>query len=196
MSNNRVSKLIAGAAVSIGLLISTAGFSTAGAALSITAAAKIPQPQNESLVREVQHQLRMLNFYTVFDNLTFKVEGTRVILAGQVAKSAVKTEAVGTVKNIQGVTDVQDNITVLPVSNGDDRIRRAACNAIYGYSQLRKYEFQSVQSIHIIVDRGHITLEGFVDSQADKNVAGIRANTVPGAFSMKNNLIVPEGKGK
>ena len=188
MSKNRVSKLISAAAMSIGLLISTAGFTAA--------APKIPQPQNETLLREVQHQLRMLNYYTVFDNITFRVEGTRVVLAGQVAKSAVKTEAVGTVKNIQGVTDVQDNITVLPLSNGDDRIRRAAYNAIYGYSQLRKYEFQSVQSIHIIVDRGHITLEGFVDSQADKNVAGIRANSVPGAFSMKNNLIVPEGKGK
>jgi hyperosmotically inducible protein len=187
MTKNRVSKLIAAAVVSFGLLISTAGFSGA-------AAAKIPQAQNETLVREVQHQLRMLNFYTVFDNLTFRVEGTRVILAGQVAKPSVKTEAVGTVKNIPGVTDVQDNITVLPLSNNDDRIRRAAYNAIYGYSQLRKYEFQSVQSIHIIVDRGHITLEGFVDSQADKNVAGIRANTVPGTFGMKNNLIVPEGK--
>jgi hyperosmotically inducible protein len=189
MSKNRVSKLLAVAAMSFGFLISNAGFAA-------SPAPKAPQPQNETLTREVQHQLRMLNYYTVFDNITFRVDGTRVILEGQVAKSAVKTEAVGTVKNIQGVTDVQDNIKVLPLSSHDDRIRRAAYQSIYGYPQLRKYEFQSVQSIHIIVDRGHITLEGFVDSQSDKNVAGIRANSVPGAFSMKNNLIVPEGKGK
>jgi hyperosmotically inducible periplasmic protein len=98
------------------------------------------------------------------------------------------------VKSVPGVTDVQDNIKVLPLSNDDDRIRRAAYRAIYGDPQLTKYGFQSVQSIHIIVDNGHITLEGTVNSQADKNVAGIRANSVEGAFSSKNNLMVSGNK--
>ena len=93
-------------------------------------------------------------------------------------------------KSVPGVTDVQDNIKILPASIDDDRIRRAAYRSIYGDPQLTKYGFQSVQSIHIVVDNGHISLEGNVDSEADKNVAGIRANTVPGAFSVKNNLLV------
>ena len=184
MMKNRFSKLVAVAAVSFGLLISTAGFTRA------SAAPKTPQAQNETLLREVQHQLRMLNYYTVFDNLEFRVDGTRVVIEGQVTRPELKSEAAATLKKIPGVTDVQDNIKVLPLSNDDDRIRRAAYRTIYGDPQLTKYGFQSVQSIHIIVDNGHITLEGTVDSDADKNVAGIRANSVEGAFSMKNNLMV------
>lgn len=188
MTKNRTMKFLAAAALSLGLLISTAAFAAASPTQNSS------QAPNETLLREVQHQLRMLNYYTVFDNLEFQVEGDRVILAGQVTRPEVKSEAVAVVKKIQGVSDVQDNIKVLPLSNDDDRIRRAAYRSIYGDPQLSKYGFQSVQSIHIIVDNGHISLEGFVDTQADKNVAGIRANSVPGAFSSKNNLIVNENK--
>ena len=184
MTKNRTMKFLAAAALSLGFLISTPSFA------GFPAAQTASQAPNENLQREVQHQLRMLNYYTVFDNLEFSVDGDRVTLQGQVVRPEVKSEAIAVVKKIQGVSDVQDNIKVLPLSNNDDRIRRAAFRAIYGYPQLSKYEFKSVQSIHIIVDNGHITLEGFVDSQADKNVAGIRANSVPGAFSSKNNLVV------
>ncbi len=185
MMKNRTTKFLAAAAVSLGLLISTPSFA------GMPAAQKTSQAPSENLQREVQHQLRMLNYYTVFDNLEYSVEGDRVVLAGQVTRPEVKSEAVAVVKKISGVSDVQDNIKVLPLSNDDDRIRRAAYRSIYGDPQLSKYGFQSVQSIHIIVDNGHIALEGFVDSQADKNVAGIRANAVPGAFgSTKNNLMV------
>lgn len=184
MRKNRIAKFLAIAAVTGGLVFSAAGFS------SISAAQQTAQAPNETLQREVQHNLRMLNYYTVFDNLEFGVEGNRVILEGQVTNPEVKSEAVAVVKKISGVSDVQDNIKVLPLSNDDDRIRRAAYRAIYGDPQLSKYGFQSVQSIHIIVDQGRITLEGNVESQADKNVAGIRANSVPGAFSSKNNLMV------
>jgi hyperosmotically inducible protein len=189
MMKNRTLKYLAAAALSLGLLISTPGFTATPATQNASQAAP-----NENLLREVQHHLRMLNYYTVFDNLEFSVEGDRVILAGQVTRPEVKSEAVAVVKKIQGVSDVQDNIKVLPLSNDDDRIRRAAYRSIYGDPQLSKYGFQSVQSIHIIVDNGHISLEGFVDSQADKNVAGIRANSVEGAFSSKNNLIVNGNK--
>jgi hyperosmotically inducible protein len=188
MTNNRTMKFLTVAALSFGLLISTAGFAAAPPTQNTS------QAPNETLMREVQHQLRMLNFYTVFDNLEFSVQGDHVMLQGQVTRPEVKSEAIAVVKKISGVADVQDNIKVLPLSNDDDRIRRAAYRSIYGDSQLSKYGFQSVQSIHIIVDNGHISLEGFVDTQADKNVAGIRANSVPGAFSMKNNLIVQESK--
>jgi hyperosmotically inducible protein len=184
MTINRISKFVVTATVTFGLLMSTAGFASAAAAQQTA------QAPNDTLQREVQHNLRMLNYYTVFDNLEFAVEGNRVILEGQVTNPEVKSEAVAVVKKISGVSDVQDNIKVLPLSNDDDRIRRAAYRAIYGDPQLSKYGFQSVQSIHIIVDQGHITLEGSVDSQADKNVAGIRANSVEGAFSSKNNLMV------
>jgi len=184
MLKHRISVAIAAMAVAIGLLAGGANLNGAAAAQ------KSREAGDDTLQREVRHQLRMLNYYTVFDNLEYGVEGNKVILEGQVTNPALKTEALGTVKNIPGVSEVQDNIKVLPLSNEDDRIRRAAYRLIYGDSQLSKYGFQSVQSIHIIVDNGHITLEGNVDSQADKNVAGIRANSVPGAFSMKNNLLV------
>jgi hyperosmotically inducible protein len=188
MTMNRITKFLAAGAVAFGLLISSPSFAGTPKAQNAS------QAPNETLLREVQHQLRMLNYYTVFDNLEFSVEGDHVVLQGEVTRPEAKSEAIAVVKKIPGVADVQDNIKVLPLSNDDDRIRRAAYRLIYGDPQLTKYGFQSVQSIHIIVDNGHITLEGFVDTQADKNVAGIRANTVPGAFSMKNNLIVHEEK--
>lgn len=184
MTMKRVSKLIAMAAVSCGLVFSATSFK------SVSAAQQTAQAPNDSLQREVQHHLRMMNYYTVFDNLEFQVDGSRVVLQGEVTNPEAKSEAIATVKNVPGVTDVQDNIKVLPLSNEDDRIRRAAYRLIYGDPQLTKYGFQSVQSIHIIVDNGHITLEGTVNSEADKNVAGIRANSVEGAFSSKNNLMV------
>jgi hyperosmotically inducible protein len=184
MKKNLIVKSLGIAAIAFGLLISAAGIA------ATPAAQKDSQAGKDTLQREVVHQLRMLNYYTVFDNLAYGIDGNRVILEGQVTNPEVKSEAVAAVKSVPGVTDVQDNIKVLPVSNDDDRIRRAAYRAIYGEPQLSKYGFQSVQSIHIIVENGHITLEGTVDSQADKNIAGIRANSVPGAFSSKNNLLV------
>ena len=184
MNRNRIAKSLVMAALAFGLLTAPAGFS------ATPTAQKESEPAKGTLQREVLHQLRMLNYYTVFDNLEYGVDGNRVVLEGQVTNPSLKSEAVAAVKSVPGVTDVQDNIKVLPVSNEDDRIRRAAYRAIYGDPQLTKYGFQSVQAIHIIVDNGHISLEGTVDSQADKNVAGIRANSVPGAFSSKNNLMV------
>jgi hyperosmotically inducible protein len=182
MLSKRLLSAVATVAMTAGLVVAGTGFVGVAAAQKGSA--------NEGLQREVLHQLRMLNYYTVFDNLEFGVDGSRVTLEGQVTNSEVKHEAVAAVKSVPGVTDVQDNIKVLPASIEDDRIRRQAYRLIYGDPQLSKYGFQSVQSIHIIVDNGHISLEGNVDSATDKNVAGIRANTVQGAFSVKNNLLV------
>jgi len=148
----------------------------------------------ERITKEVRHELLLLPYYGVFDFLAYKVDpsGT-VTLMGAVARPTLKSDAENVVKKIEGVEKVDNQIKVLPLSGNDDQIRRAAFRAIYGAPQLTKYSWQSVQSIHILVDNGHITLEGVVDSEADKNVAEIQAKGVPGAFSVTNNLQVVPG---
>ncbi len=168
---------------------------TAVAVLGLVAATAFPSlaaaAQDESSVqREVMHELRMLSNYTVFDDIKYSVEGGVVTLSGEVVNSALKSDAVGTLKHVQGVTSVVDNIKVLPLSTGDQEIRRAEYRSIYGEAQLSKYGWQSVQAIHIIVDNGHVTLEGVVDNASDKNMAVIRAKSVPGTFGVQDNLQV------
>jgi len=142
------------------------------------------------LQKEVRHQLVMLPYYTVFDNLEYRVEGDKVILSGQVTRPALKSDAENAVKSLEGVSQVVNNIEVLPPSPMDDQLRHSLFRAIYGDSALSKYAWPVVQSIHIIVNGGHVTLEGVVDNEGDKNIAGIRANGVPDVFSVQNNLRV------
>jgi hyperosmotically inducible protein len=144
----------------------------------------------QRIIREVRHELVMLPYYGVFDNLSFRVDGGAVTLLGKVTRPTLKSSAENVVKNIEGVEKVVNNIEVLPLSPNDDRIRLAAYRAIYGHSQLNRYALQAVPPIHIIVENGNITLEGIVANEGDKNVAGIQANGVSGAFSVKNNLQV------
>lgn len=144
----------------------------------------------EKLYKEVRHQLVMLPWYSVFDNLAYQVEGDKVTLYGQVTRPTLKSEAEAAVKSIEGVASVVNNIEVLPPSPMDDQLRRAVYRAIYGDPAFSRYSIQAVPSIHIIVKNGNVTLEGVVDSEADKNVAGLRANGVPNVFSVKNNLVV------
>jgi hyperosmotically inducible protein len=140
------------------------------------------------LVREVRHELVMLPYYGVFDNLAYKVDGTTVTLMGQVTRPTLKSDAEKVVKDIEGVERVTNSIEVLPLSPEDDRIRLAVYRAIYGDTSLNRYGLQAVPPIHIIVKNGRVTLEGVVASEADKNVANIRANGVPGVFGVTNNL--------
>src|SRR6266849_7400543 len=149
---------------------------------------------SQNLVREVRHQLLLLPYYSVFDNLAYKVEGDRVTLEGQVVRPTLKSDAENVVKGIEGVSGVTNNIEVLPLSPMDDQLRRALYRAIYGDPSLSKYSWSSVASIHIIVKNGNVTLEGIVDSEGDKNLAGLRANSVPDVFSVKHNLVVGGGK--
>jgi hyperosmotically inducible periplasmic protein len=142
------------------------------------------------LTKEVRHQLVMLPFYSVFDNLEYQVQGSKVVLMGQVVQPVVKDDAAGAVKHIEGVTQVDNQIQVLPLSPMDNQIRRAEYRAIYGSPTLQMYQVRSVPPIHIIVDNGHVTLEGVVATQADKNIAGLMANRVPDVFSVTNNLRV------
>jgi hyperosmotically inducible protein len=145
---------------------------------------------NQNLVREVRHQLLLLPYYTVFDNLAFKVDGDHVTLEGQVTRPTLKSDAEAAVKTIEAISGVTNNIEVLPPSPMDDQLRRALYRAIYGDPQLSKYGWSSMPSIHIIVKSGHVSLEGVVDNDTDKNLAGLRANSVPNVFEVKNNLVV------
>jgi len=144
----------------------------------------------EKLYKEVRHQLVMLPWYSVFDNLAYQVEGDKVTLSGQVTRPVLKSDAEAAVKSIEGVASVVNNIEVLPLSPMDDQLRRAVYRAIYGDAGLSRYSVQAVPSIHIIVKNGNVTLEGIVDNETDKNLAGLRTNGVPNVFSVKNNLVV------
>lgn len=146
------------------------------------------------LTKEVRHELVMLPYLTLFDNLEYKVDGAKVTLLGQVVRPALKSDAENVVKHIEGVEAVDNQIEVLPPSPNDDRIRREEYRAIYGFASLNRYAMGALPSIHIIVKGGNATLEGAVDNEADKNVAGLQANSVPGVFSVKNNLRVEGGK--
>ena len=147
----------------------------------------------QNIMREVRHQLLMLPYYTVFDNLEYKVDGDNVTLLGQVTRPTLKSDAESAVKTIEGVASVNNQIEVLPLSPMDDQIRRAEYRAIYGDAVLSKYGWSSMPSIHIIVKNGNVTLVGVVDNEADKNLAGIRANGVSNVFSVTNNLRVSGG---
>src|SRR5260370_37045750 len=147
----------------------------------------------ERLSKEVRHQLVLLPWYSVFDNLAYQVQGDKVSLYGQVTRPVLKSDAEAAVKGIEGVASVVNNIEVLPPSPMDDQLRRAVYRAIYGEAALSRYSIQAVPSIHIIVKNGNVTLEGVVDNETDKNLANIRANGVPNVFSVKNNLAVVGG---
>ena len=146
------------------------------------------------LAEEVRHQLVLLPFLTVFDNLQYSVNGSEVTLQGWVTNGAVKDDAGRAVKGVEGVTKVNNNIQLLPVSPFDDQIRRAEFRAIYGFPALEKYASGTLLPIHIIVNGGHVTLEGTVLSQADKDLVTARANGVPNVFSVMNNLKVEPGR--
>jgi osmotically-inducible protein OsmY len=150
--------------------------------------------EQERIVKAVRHELLMLPYVTAFDNLAYKVEGRNVTLYGQVVRPVLKSDAEGAVKHIEGVEHVDNQIEVLPLSPMDDRLRRQLFRAIYGYPALQKYAIVPQKPIRIVVKNGHVTLEGVVDSEADKNFVGIRANGVSGTFSVDNNLKVVSGK--
>jgi hyperosmotically inducible protein len=144
----------------------------------------------ERISHEVRHELVMLPYYGVFDNLAFRVDGSTVTLMGQVTRPTLKSDAENVVKNVEGVERVNNEIQVLPLSPNDDRVRIAVYRAIYGQTGLDRYALQAVPPIHIIVNGGNVTLEGVVATQADKDMANLRANGVSGVFSVTNNLRV------
>ncbi len=142
------------------------------------------------LERDVRHELVMLPYYGIFDNLEFKIDGYKVTLTGQVTNPTLKSAAGAAVKSIEGVEGVDNRIEVLPLSPNDDRIRVAVYRAVYSQPGLDRYALRAVPTIHIIVRNGNVTLEGVVATEGDKNMAGLRANGVAGVFSVKNSLRV------
>ena len=147
-------------------------------------------PAQARVQREVMHELLMLPYYGVFDTIAYQVNGDTVTLLGTVTRPVLKSDAENAVKHIEGVSRVDNKIEVLPPSPIDDQLRLALFRAIYGDPSLEKYSLGVQKPIRIIVNGGHVSLEGVVDSQADKDTAGIRANGVSGVFSVANNLRV------
>jgi len=146
--------------------------------------------EKAGLSREIHHQLELLPFYSVFDNIGFTTNGGEVILTGQVLRPTLKHDAETTVKSLEGVTSVVNLIELLPASPSDDELRRGIYRTIYESPGLARYAVQTVPAIHIIVKDGDVVLEGMVWSPEDKNLAGTRASGLPNVRSLKNNLVV------
>src|SRR5262249_11209667 len=167
---------------------------TMGAALASTGS-QANARLNERLSGEVRHELAMIPQVSVFDNLAYSVDGGTVTLLGEVRNAVIKDEAEKSVKHLEGVERVDNKIEILPVSFNDDRIRRQVARAVFTDARLFNYAIQPVPPIRIIVKNGHVNLEGVVRTQAEKDSAFIRANGVPGVFSVENNLKVEQAKG-
>jgi hyperosmotically inducible protein len=159
--------------------------------ISGASAAPVDTPGlQDQIARKVRHELVMIPQLTAFDNLSYKVEDGTVILTGEVRNGFIKDEAAARIRGIAGVEKIDNRIEILPASFNDDRIRREEAFAIFGYGSLSRYTNGVIPSIRIIVKNGNVSLEGVVDNTMDKNLAGIRANDVPGVFSVRNNLVV------
>jgi len=142
------------------------------------------------LAKEVRHELILLPYYGVFDNLAYRVDGHKVTLLGQVREPRLKSDAEKAVRSIERVETIDNQIEVLPVSSSDDGVRLAAYRAVYGHTALQRYQLGAVPPIHIIVKQGDVILEGVVATEGDKNIAGIAANGVGGVHKVVNNLRV------
>jgi hyperosmotically inducible protein len=173
---NKIAMAITGGLLALAL--------TASAATTSTASASKP------LGERVRHELVMLPFYNVFDNLSFTVNGSEVTLYGQVTRPTLKSSAENVVRQVAGVTHVNNQIEVLPLSPNDDRLRLRLFRAIYSQPGLDRYALGAIPGIHIIVKNGNVSLEGVVMNEMDRNMAFLRANGVPGVFSVENNLRV------
>lgn len=175
------------------LLALLAAFAAPSVLAQATPAAKSPKSEEKiapSLAREIHHQLLLLPFYSVFDSISFSLEGSKVTLAGQVLRHNLREHAEAAVKSIEGVGLVVNQIEILPVSPSDDDLRRAVYRALYEDPVLARYAIQNVPEIHIIVKNSNVTLEGTVDSLSDKNLAANRASSAANVSSVKNDLVV------
>ena len=147
-------------------------------------------PSSERLQEKIRKELVTLPYYGVFDNLAFKVNGGTVTLYGKVVRPTTKSDAEHRIARLAGINRVINKIEVLPMSSFDDSLRTYL--AVFGTAGLSRYAMGANPSIHIVVDRGHVTLEGVVANQADAQLAYMAARGVPGAFSVTNNLRVEQ----
>jgi len=161
------------------------------AALAVSAFAQTNRGASAAdLQDKVRHELVMMPYYGVFDDLSFRVDGEKVTLLGEVSRPTLKTEAERRVKSITGVEIVDNQIRVLPLSPYDDRLRLAAVRTIFGNPALSRYSWGARPPIQFIVENGTITLKGTVANEGDRNLAGILANGIPGAFAVNNEIVV------
>ena len=171
------------------------------------------QQQVLKLAQEVRKQIVTQPQFGVFDSIHFAIEGNTVILRGYASRPTLKSGIENSVKRIEGVDKVTNEIEVLPASQNDDRLRARVYASIYGYAPLQRYTSNrggprgvpsvaraaggitndpptGFHAIHIVVKNGNVILTGVVDSDSDLTLAGMRANTVPGVFSVDNDLQV------
>jgi len=184
--------------LALALPLAVAIMAPSGAGQSNTATPQTVKGENNygsNLAREIHHQIQALPFYSVFDSITFSLDGKRVTLSGQVLRPTLKRHAEATIKSLEGVDTVIDQIEILPDSPTDDELRRAIYRAIFEDPTLAPYAVQAVPSIHIIVKSGNVALEGTVNSAADKNLAAIRAGGVANVAGVKNDLIIQPRHG-
>src|SRR6185369_2829568 len=183
MKNIRLAALAFAAALSFALLPSMAQ------------AQRASYVSNPQLAKQIRHELVTLPYYGVFDNLAYNINGSTVTLYGQVVRPTTRSDAERRVKRLAGVSRVVNNIQVLPLSGFDDNIRRATYRSLARTAGLYRYLQGTNPSIHIVVDRGHVTLEGVVSNSGDRTLANMAARQVPGAFSVTNNLKVEGNVG-
>src|SRR5580700_3472767 len=151
-------------------------------------------PAEAKIAKEVRHEILMLPWYSLFDDIEFTVQGRTVTLSGFVTgeHAGTKSDVEKLVKHIEGVDKVINNIRILPPSPLDDQVRRQVYTALTRTGGLSRYFWEAAPSIHIIVENQRVTLAGFVNSESDKNLATLAANGVPGVFQVTNNLRVVE----
>lgn len=211
---NRLLTLTTAAALSLGTCVAQSQAAPAAQPPQAYNTNTWSQADAQRIVGEVRHQLLSLTNYGVFDSLSFGIQGRTIILRGYASRPQLKSEAERTVKKIEGVAGVNNQIKVLPLSPNDDNIRWGVYQRIYSQPALRRYAgspvgfgmFPSVaraaggitvdppqgyHAIHIIVDRGHVILTGAVDRESDANIASMQANSTPGTFSVDNELMFP-----
>ncbi|MBL8237502.1 MAG: BON domain-containing protein [Bryobacterales bacterium] len=158
--------------------------------LPIQAAVPTAQSAEERIERSIRKELITMPFLTIFDNLSYRVDGNTVYLYGQVIRPTLKSDAANRVARLEGIAHVNNQIEVLPLSPFDDRLRLAVARAVYGQPALNRYAVGANPSIRIIVKNGNVTLEGIVADAGARNIANLQANGVSGVFSVTNNLRV------
>ena len=166
-----------------------AGALLAGSALAADKT-KLNLPRTDAdISKGVQHEMLTYPYYSIFDDISYKVQNGKVSLYGEVTQPVKKSDIHNIIAKLPGVESVEDNIQVLPLSDNDNVLRRQIAASIYRFPTLSRYGAGTHPSIHIIVNNGHVTLTGVVDSEADKNVATIRASAAGLSFGPINNQL-------
>ena len=158
------------------------------ASLAAGVQAKEEVSGRQRVMEKIRKELVTLPFYGVFDNLAYSFDGGTATLYGQVVRPTTRSDAERRVRKVAGVSRVVNQIEVLPLSSFDDSIRQRAYRQIFGTAGLYRYAMGANPSLHIVVNRGHVTLEGVVSNEGDRRLARIAALQVPGVFSVTNNL--------